>query len=72
MVRYASLTHPAWSDQIDRIAPILVLVTHNMEDDKVLYYHAQEIYKKAGEPEYLWTVSNVHLTTFTGGVFSDV
>ncbi len=39
------------ADQIDRITPIPVLVIHGTEDDKVLYYHAQEIYKKAGEPK---------------------
>ena len=59
-------------DFIGLIAPIPVLVIHGTQDDKVLYYHAQKIYKKAGEPKYLWTVSNGHLTTFTGEVFSDV
>ena len=39
-----------------------MLVIRSTEADKVLYYHAQEIYKKAGEPKYLLTVSNGHLT----------
>ncbi len=38
------------ADQIDRIAPIPVLMIHSTEDDKVLYYHAQEIYKRPVNP----------------------
>ena len=41
-------------DEIAKISPIPLLILHGSKDHTVDLYHAQELYKEAGEPKELW------------------
>ncbi|MFP4416897.1 MAG: alpha/beta hydrolase [Chitinivibrionales bacterium] len=52
-------------DYVAQISPVPLLLIHGTRDQIIPYDHCTLLFENAGEPKYLWTVSNGnHLDTF--------